>query len=49
MDEMKKAVKNGLSEDTGKKKEEEIQTLTKRYNDKVEKLVELKEKDIMTV
>ena len=49
MDEMKKAVKNGLSENIGKKKEEEIQTLTKKYNEKVEKLVEIKEKEIMTV
>jgi ribosome recycling factor len=49
MDEIKKGVKNGLSEDIGKKKEEEIQALTKRYNEKIEKTVEIKEKDIMTV
>ena len=49
MDEIKKGVKNGLSEDIGKKKEEEIQALTKRYNEKIEKTVEAKEKDIMTV
>jgi ribosome recycling factor len=49
MDETRKAVKNGLSEDIGKKTEEDIQALTKRYNDKVEKIVDVKEKDIMTV
>jgi ribosome recycling factor len=49
MDETRKAVKNGLSEDIGKKTEEDIQALTKRYNDRVEKIVDTKEKDIMTV
>lgn len=49
MEELKKAIKNGLSEDMGKKKEEEIQNLTNKYIDQVDKLVEAKEKDIMTV
>lgn len=49
MEELKKAIKNGLSEDIGKKKEEEIQNLTNKFIDRVDKLVEAKEKDIMTV
>ncbi len=49
MEEIKKGVKNGLSEDFGKTKEEEVQTLTNRFIDRIEKTLEIKEKDIMTV
>jgi ribosome recycling factor len=49
MEEIKKAVKAGLPEDFGKKEEEKIQQLTQRYNERVDKLIEAKEKDIMTV
>jgi ribosome recycling factor len=49
MEDIRKAVKNGLSEDMGKEKEEEMQNLTKSYIDKVDRTVELKEKEIMTV
>jgi ribosome recycling factor len=49
MEELKKAIKNGLSEDIGKKKEDDIQALTNRFIDKIDKLIEIKEKDIMTV
>ncbi len=49
MDDIKKAIKDGLPEDVGKKKEEDMQALTNRFIEKVDKLVELKEKDIMTV
>ena len=49
IEDIRKGVKDGLPEDIGKKKEEEIQTLTNRYNEKVDKMIELKEKEIMTV
>ena len=49
MDQIKKAVKGGYPEDAGKRKEEEVEKLTKEFVDKVDKLVETKEKDIMTI
>ncbi len=49
IEEIKKAVKNGYSEDLGKRYEESIQTLTNDYIAKAEKLMEQKEKDIMTI
>ncbi len=49
MEDLKKAIKNGLAEDIGKKKEEEIQALTNRFIEKVEKFIEIKEKEILTV
>jgi len=49
MEGVKKAVKDGFPEDAGKRKEEEIQKLTNQYSDKVDKLIEAKEKDVMTV
>jgi ribosome recycling factor len=49
MEEIRKAVKNGLSEDMGKQKEDEMQELTKAYIEKVDRIVEQKEKEIMTV
>ena len=49
MDQIKKEVKNGYPEDAGKRKEQEIQDLTKKYTDTVDKVLEIKEVDIMTV
>jgi ribosome recycling factor len=49
MEQLKKAVKNGLAEDIGKKKEEEIQQLTNKFTTRIDGLIDLKEKDIMTV
>ena len=47
--EIKKLQKDGLSEDTAKDLEAEIQQLTNKYITDLEKLLELKEKEIMTV
>lgn len=49
MEEIKKGVKNGLAEDIGKKKEDEIQSLTNRYIEQIEKILEVKEREILTV
>ncbi|NND32297.1 MAG: ribosome recycling factor [Saprospiraceae bacterium] len=49
LDTIKKAVKDGYPEDAGKRKDDEIDKLTHEYGDKIDKIVELKEKDIMTV
>jgi len=47
---MVKDLKNeGLSEDMAKDAEEEIQQITNSYIKKIDDLLELKEKDIMTV
>ena len=48
-DEIKKLQKDGLPEDTAKGSEEEIQTLTNSFSQKVDALIEIKEKDSMTV
>ena len=49
MDTIKKEVKDGYSEDAGKDQESNVQKMVNAYTDKVNKLVEAKEKDIMTV
>jgi len=49
MDHLKKAIKDGYPEDAGKRAEQEVQQLTDSYSDKVDKVVESKEKDIMTI
>lgn len=49
MDGIKKEVKNGYPEDAGKRRENEVQDLTNKYSDKVDKMLEVKEADIMTV
>lgn len=49
MEAIKKAVKDGYPEDMGKKSEEEAQKLTNDYNTKIDTLIEIKEKEIMTV
>jgi len=46
---IKKMVKDGLAEDAGKQAEEEIQTLVNDYSTKVDKHLEVKDKEIMTV
>jgi ribosome recycling factor len=46
---IKKAQKNGLSEDAAKDAEEEIQELTNRYINIVDKHLTSKEKEIMVV
>lgn len=48
-DEFKSMQKDGLSEDNAKRAEENIQEMTKDYSSKVEKLLEAKEEDIMTI
>ena len=48
-DEYKSMQKEGLSEDEAKTAEEKIQKLTDEFTEKVEKIVEAKDKDIMTI
>jgi ribosome recycling factor len=48
-DELKQMKKDGLPEDEIKNGEAEVQKLTDEYTDKVDKIVEAKEKDIMTI
>jgi len=49
METIKKAVKDGYPEDAGKRQEERIDKSIQEYSDKIDKLVEAKEKDIMTI
>jgi len=49
MEAIKKEVKNGLSEDLGKRKEAEVQKRVDEVNDRITKLFEAKEKDILKV
>lgn len=49
LDQLKKAVKDGLPEDMGKRKETELQDLVNKYVTQVDKVVDTKEKEIMTV
>jgi ribosome recycling factor len=49
MDMVKSLKDDGLSEDMQKDAEEEIQNITNAYTKKVDELIELKEKDIMTI
>ncbi|HLO53594.1 MAG TPA: ribosome recycling factor [Saprospiraceae bacterium] len=49
LDFLKKQVKDGFPEDMGKRKEDEVQKLVDQYSAKIDKLIEVKEKDIMTV
>ena len=48
-DEVKTLEKDGLSEDRAKGAEQEVQDMTTKYSNKVDSLVEEKEKDIMTI
>jgi ribosome recycling factor len=49
MDEIKKLEKDGLSEDTAKTAQGTVQGIVDMFNDRVDKLIIIKEKDIMTV
>lgn len=49
IDEFKKMVKNGLPEDASKDAEAEVQKMTDAYNKKVDDILLVKEKDIMTI
>jgi ribosome recycling factor len=49
VEDIKKAVKKGYPEDAGKRSEELIQKMTDEFSAKIEKLLEAKEKDILTV
>ena len=48
-DEAKKLEKEGIPEDDVKKLQDDIQKLTDDYTEKIDKLFEAKEKDIMTI
>jgi ribosome recycling factor len=48
-DELKQLLKDGLPEDTEKEAVDHVQELTTQYNEKVDKVMEAKEKDVMTV
>ncbi len=48
-DELKQLLKNGLPEDTEKEMADKVQDMTNSYNGKIEKVMELKEKEVMTV
>lgn len=49
IDEFKKMVKTGLPEDEAKDAEAEVQKMTDNYNKKVDDILTVKEKDIMTI
>jgi ribosome recycling factor len=49
VNDIRKAVKEGFSEDLGKSKEAVIQDLTDKHVEKVDKMMAVKEKEIMTV
>lgn len=48
-DELKQLLKNGLPEDMEKDAIEFVQQMTNSFNGKIDKVMELKEKDVMTV
>lgn len=48
-DELKQLLKNGLPEDMEKDAIEVVQQLTNSFNTKIDKVMEMKEKDVMTV
>jgi ribosome recycling factor len=45
----KKEVEDGYPEDSGKKKEEEVDKMIQKYYSKVDDMLKAKEEDIMTV
>jgi len=49
MDHIKKEVKNGYPEDMGKRKEDEVQKIVDSFSSKIDRIVESKEKDILTI
>ena len=48
-DEFKRLLKEGLAEDLEKNATDEVQEITNLYNGKVDKIIAVKEKDVMTV
>ncbi len=48
-DELKELLKDGLPEDTEKDAETKVQDLTTEYNAKIDNVMDLKEKEVMTV
>lgn len=46
---IKKMVKDGLSEDYGKHAEHQVEELTKKYIEKTDKIIHAKEEEIMTI
>ncbi|MEX0986518.1 MAG: ribosome recycling factor [Bacteroidales bacterium] len=48
-DEYKQMQKDGLAEDDAKRAEDNVQELTKEFSEKIDKLIEAKEEDIMTI
>jgi ribosome recycling factor len=49
MNQIKSEVKDGYPEDAGKRREEEVEKFVKAYGSNIDQLIEIKEKDIMTV
>ncbi len=49
MEGIKNAVKDGYPEDAGKKSEGDVQKKTDEFSNKIDKLIEIKEADIMTI
>jgi len=49
MDVIKKAVKDGYPEDAGKRQEDSVQKIVETYGNKVNKIIDQKESDIMTI
>lgn len=49
MDQIKQEVKDGYPEDAGKRKEGKVEELVKNYYEQIDSLVEVKQKDIMTI
>ena len=49
MDFIKKSVKDGFPEDSGKRKEDEIQNMVNVHSDRIDALISAKEEDILTI
>ncbi len=49
IDKLKKAIKDGLSEDSEKDAEEKLQKTHDKYIKKIDEVLDAKEKEIMTV
>lgn len=49
MEAIKKGVKDGYPEDAGKRREDEVQKMTDKFSNKVDAIIDAKEKDIMTI
>ncbi|HMG14181.1 MAG TPA: ribosome recycling factor [Saprospiraceae bacterium] len=49
MEVFKKAIKEGLAEDIGKRKEDETQKMVNQYVEKIDHIIQSKEKEIFTV